>query len=149
VAKRFIRGDRQAFKLIKRLPDTVAGELVVQLNLTGRELVAAEKARAPVRTGALQAALSFRVSPRQLRLKVGLVGKVINRKLFYAWFVEWGRHGGGRGVKRKSAKYAAGVGATRARHIVYENGVRERVYAEFRQIWEKALRKAASGVTDD
>lgn len=149
MGKRFIRGDRQAFRLLKRLPASVARELVVQLNLTGRQLLAEEKARAPVRTGALQSGLSFRVSPKQLRLKVGLVGKVINRKLYYGLFVEKGRHGGGRGVKRKSAKYAAGVGAMPARHFVFIAGVRQRIYPEFRQIWEKALRSAAAGASDD
>lgn len=102
-----------------------------------------------MRTGALQAGLSYSVTPKRLTLKVGLVGKAINRKLFYGWFVEGGRKGGGRGVKRKSAKYAQGVGAMPPHHFVYVAGLREQIYPPYRNIWGKALAKAAAGASDD
>jgi hypothetical protein len=149
VPKRYIRGDRAFGRLIKQLPESVTSELRAQLNSTGRLLLAQERRRAPVRTGKLQAALSYQVAPKRLNLKVGLIGKAINRKLFYGLFVEQGRHGGGRGVKRKSAKYAAGVGATPAHHFVWVAGLREQIYPAFREIWTRALTKAGQGSSDD
>jgi hypothetical protein len=135
--------------LLKQLPQSVTDELRKQLNTTGRSVLALERRRAPVRTGAVQSALSYKVAPVRLNLKVGLVGKAINRKLFYAWFIEGGRKGGGRGVKRKSAKYNQGVGAMAPRHFVYVAGLREQIYPSFRNIWDRALIKAASGASDD
>jgi hypothetical protein len=149
VAKRYVRGDRAFGRLLKQLPDTVANELRGQLEATGRRVLGIEQRRAPVRTGALQTALSYAVTPKRLSLKVGLVGKPINRKLYYGWFVEWGRKGGGRGVKRGSAKYNAGVGAMGPRHFVFIAGLRDQIYPGFRNIWNEALIKAGSGVSDD
>lgn len=145
--KRYVRGDRSFKQLIDRLPDAVRQEIIVQLNLTGRELLAQDISNAPVATGSLKAALTMKVLPASLKLKVGLVGKAINRQIFYALMVEYGRKGGGRGVKRGSAKYASGIGATIARHFVYNRG-REAIYEPFKQIWTKALARASSGVSD-
>ena len=145
--KRYIRGDRSFKQLINRLPDAVRSEIIVQLNLTGRELLALERAKAPMASGALKSALSMKVLPASLKLKVGLVGKAINRKIFYGLMVEYGRNAGGRGVKRGSAKYASGIGAMYSRHFVYTQG-REAIYEPFKQIWTRALDRASNGVSD-
>jgi hypothetical protein len=145
VPKRYVRGDRAFGRLLKQLPDNVASELRQQLNATGRSVLALQRRRAK---GSLQAGLSYSVTPKRLKLKVGLVGKAINRQLFWGWFVEWGRKAGGRGVKRKSAKYAQGVGAMAPRHFVYIPGLREQIYPAYRAIWDRALRQAG-GQSDD
>jgi hypothetical protein len=176
VPKRYVRGDRAFGRLLKQLPDSVATELRQQLNATGRSVVALQHRRAPVRTGALSSALSYNVTPKRLSLKVGLVGKAINKKLFYGWIVEWGRkaqvvtatHSGtfrralssGLNVRAgayKNAALAAGtkgayqlhVRAMPARHFVFIPGLREQIYPAYRNIWGKALAKAASGASDD
>jgi hypothetical protein len=149
VPKRYVRGDRAFGRLVKQLPQSVSDELRTQLNSTGRSVLALQRRRAPMRTGAVAGALSYSITPKRLSLKVGLVGKAINRKLFYGWFVEWGRKGGGRGIKRKSAKYSAGVGAQPARHFIFVAGLREQIYGPYRNIWNRALSKAASGASDD
>jgi hypothetical protein len=147
VPKRYVRGDRAFGRLLKQLPDSVANELRVQLNSTGRYLLALERKGAPRRTGALAGGLSYTVAPKRLSLKVGLVGKAINRQLFYGWFVEGGRKGGGRGVKRGSDKYSRGVGALPAHHFVYVE-TRANIYQPYRAIWDRALRNAARGGDD-
>lgn len=131
------------------MSDVVRAEIVVQLHVSGRQAVALDRSRAPVRKGDLRDALSYSVSPKQLRLKVGLIGKAINRKLFYGLFVEEGRKAGGRGITRGSAKYAQGIGAMAPRHFVFVPGERELIYQPLRDIWLRVLAKAASGVSDD
>lgn len=148
MAKRYVRGDRAFGRLLKQLPDTVARELRDQLNSTGRQLLALERRQAPMRTGAIQGALAFSVAPKRLTLKVGLIGKAINRRLFYAWFDEFGRKAGGRGIKRKSAKYAQGVGALPAKHFVYVE-TRANIYLPFKSIWDRALKIAGAGNMSD
>lgn len=175
--KRYVRGDRAFARLIKQLPDTVTKEIRQQLNQSGRTALALERRLAPFRTGAVQRALSYKVPPVRLSLKVGLVGKAINKKLFYGWIVEWGRKesivtvtrsgtlgrakAAGLNVRAGSYKRAAlsaGVGGAYqlhvkplpARHFVYVAGVREQLYAPYRAIWGNALSKAAAGAgTDD
>jgi hypothetical protein len=147
--KRYVRGDRAFGRLIKQLPVAVSDDIRQQMNATGRSVLALQRRRAPMRSGMLQAGLSYSVTPKRLSLKVGLVGKAANRKLFYGWFVEQGRKGGGRGVKRKSPKYAAGVGAMPPRHFVYIAGLLQQIYPVFRSMWDRALVKAASGASDD
>jgi hypothetical protein len=146
--RRYVRGDRSFTRLLKQMPDTVADELRTELGKTGRSVLALQRRRAPFRTGALQAGLSYAVTPKRLSLKIGLVGKAINRRLFYGWFVQWGRKGGGRGVKRKSAKYAAGVGKMPPHPFVFIAGLREQIYPAYRNIWDRVLRKAG-GQSDD
>jgi hypothetical protein len=149
VARRYVRGDRAFGRLLKQLPSSVTDEMRAQLNSTGRSVLAIQQRRAPVRRGVLQAGLSYSVAPVRLTLKVGLVGKAINRKLFYGWFVQWGRKGGGRGVKRGSAKYTQGVGAMPEHPFVFIAGMREQIYPAYRAIWSRALSRAAAGVSDD
>lgn len=148
MAGRYVRGDRAFGRLLKKLPQQVGDDLRAQLNASGAQILALQRRKAPVRTGAVQAGLSYSVTPKRLTLKVGLVGKPINRRLFYAWVIERGRKGGGRGVKRKSAKYNKGVGATPARPFVFIAGLRAQIYPAFRNIWDGALRKAG-GQSDD
>jgi hypothetical protein len=184
VAKRYVRGDRAFVRLLKKLPDSAQQEIRGQLVKTGQTVVALQRRLAPIYggnrkgvvPGALQAGLSFSVPPIRLSLKVGLVGKAINRKLFYGWIVEWGRKasvvtvtragsfarakGAGLRVRpnnHKAAALAAGISGTyqlhvRAmapRHFVYVAGLRQQIYPAFRNIWDKALARAAAGASDD
>ena len=142
--KRYMRGDRAFKRLLAQLPETVKNEMIVELNLVGKDQLAREQSRVAVSTGQLKSALSYKVLPNTLKLKVGLIGKAANRNFFYGRIVEFGRNASGRGIKRGTAKYDAGVGAKAARHFVYTQN-RESLYRPFRDIWEKALRKAAGG----
>lgn len=184
MSKRYVRGDRAFVRLLKRLPDSTNQEIREQLKSTGQTVVALERRLVPIYagsrkgvvSGALQSALSYSVPPVRLSLKVGLVGKAINRKLFYGWIVEWGRKASTVTVTRvgtlararaaglrvrannyKTAALAAGVSGTYQlhvkalppRHFVYVAGLREQIYPAFRSIWSKALAKAAAGASDD
>lgn len=92
MARRRLRGIIRVRKLLRRLPEAVAGEIVVELSVTGRQMLAAVLARTPRKTGALQAGESFKVFPRSLRLQVGLLGTRRGQsKLFYGRIQDLGR----------------------------------------------------------
>lgn len=168
-----IKGDRSFTRLIKRLPEAVRQELTVELHLAGREALAEQQSKAPVGRGALKRGLSMKVLPKTLRLRVGLIGKPINKKLFYGWIQDKGRKAqtvivarrnvlaearkfGGRSNSYKNIALKNKIKGTykmRVRGMApkrFVSGVdRERIFSGFRDIWNKALNKAAAGVGDE
>jgi len=68
-----IRGLIRTRRLLKQLPDAVRGEVIVELNVTGRQIAAVMAARTPRKSGRLVAGESYKVFPRTLRLQVGLL----------------------------------------------------------------------------
>lgn len=92
MARSRVRGIGRFRRLLKRMPDAVRGELVVELAVTGRQIKQAIQARAPRRTGALQAGITDEVLPKSLRLQVGLLGTKRGRAdLFYGRIQDLGR----------------------------------------------------------
>lgn len=90
--KRPLRGSGRTRKLLRRLPETVTGELIVELSVTGRLIRQAIRARTPNRSGALRAGVLDKVLPRSLRLQVGLLGTKRGRSnLFYGRIQDLGR----------------------------------------------------------
>ena len=58
--------------------------------------------------------------PNTLKLKVGLIGKVLNKRLFYGRIIEFGRKASVKTVKRANSKsYQLPIKAIAARHFVY------------------------------
>jgi hypothetical protein len=174
VAGRRVRGDRAFARIVKQLPDSVTQEIRKQLTATGQMLLLRTQARAPVYDGkprkgivpgALKAGLSFRVAPVRLQMKVGLVGKAINQRLFYGGLVEYGHRIGYAGHKlpRLEKITAKGIHGrllrARRRADIRLNGVPphpflhtiswQEIDAPFRKMWGLALRDAASGASDD
>jgi hypothetical protein len=142
-----IKGVGKLRRLMKRLPEDMRDEMIVELNLVGRDALGQMQGRAPRRRGALVAGLSFKVFPKTLRLQVGLLTKPINRKLFYGRILDLGRTGQTVTAKRGVSSYAMNVSAIPAKHFV--TGRRSEVRARLRQdlppIYDRALKKAASG----
>lgn len=160
MARRRVRGDRSFLRLLKQLSPSIREEVNLRLNKLGDVLLAEQRSsgrflnyvgRGKGAPG-LRAALSKRVTPKTMKLKVGLVGKALNRKLFYGHFIEYGRKAGGRGIKRGSAKYNMGVGRTQPDHFIRTKGTSSvigKAYNEFRGFWNSVLAKAARGAGDD
>jgi hypothetical protein len=154
-------------KLLKRLPDAVRQELIVQHHLTGREVLALQNAKVPRKTGALQRGLSMKVLPATGTLRVGLIGKPTNRRLFYGRIVQFGRKAQvviatrkyaalaghkafGRNYKNAALKagikgtYRLRVPAMAGRNFIYPM-TREQIAAPYANIWVRALTKAGMG----
>lgn len=157
--KRYVRGDRAFGRILKQLPDTVAAGIREQLNQQGRMLLSLMQRKVPVKTGALEEALSYRVPPVRLQLKVGLLGAATNRRLYYGRIIEFGRR---RYPKARRAKDYRVIrtgsrdllklrdSSTRVppHHFVY-TVTRDQLYAPYRNIWDKALGKATAGASSD
>lgn len=158
-----LSGGRRFRRIMKGLPDAMRGQLVSVLNSGGRAILSAMRARAPRRTGALRAGLSYRVLPKSLRLRVGLLGRG-RGKLFYARIQDLGRKGQTVSVRRRIAGVAqAGGGKAKpgARAAQYLMRVRPMEGKRFitgrfpelkstignalRGIWTRALRSIAGG----
>lgn len=87
-----VKGIGRVRNLLRRLPDAVRGQVVVELHVTGRRMIAAVRARTPRKTGALAQGLQQKVFPRSLRLQVGLIGTPKERnRLFYGRIQDLGR----------------------------------------------------------
>jgi hypothetical protein len=150
--KRRIRGDRRFRKILARLPMAIREEMLVMLDDVGDELLPLMRAGAPVKTGAVRGALSKRLQRGIVRLRVGLVGKPINRRLFYAGIIEFGRKAGGRGIKRGTPKYNAGVGRMLRRPFINTpatRAIRNNLAGKITPYWDRVLARAAAGQNDE
>jgi hypothetical protein len=153
---RRIKGAARVRSLLKRIEPAMRDEMIAVLTDGGREMAAAMRADAPVlkaphkgRTaGALVAGFTFKVYPKTLKLRVGLVGKSINKALFYARILEFGR-----GIKRQFDTLGRRIGVIQPLRYVYGRrpDLRRAVDGRLRGIWKRALQKASAGAggTDD
>jgi hypothetical protein len=92
-----VRGVGTVRALLRKLPDAGKDEILVEMNLAGRDLAGAMRGRTPFRTGALQAAIGYRVLTGAVRLIVGIISTPKGRsKLFYGRVLNFGRPGQGK-----------------------------------------------------
>lgn len=128
-------------KLLRRIEPAAKNEMADILADEGQVLLALMRADTPVRTGALRAGLASRVLRKALRLRVGLVTKATNKKLFYAPVIEFGR----------KANTKSRGGAIAARPFIFKKrvGFRGQLGGRLNVYWEKVLVDAAQGVGDD
>lgn len=88
------RGGAKFRRLLKGMPDAMSTQLISVLNNGGRALQSAMRARAPKRTGAVAAGITYKVLEKTLRLRVGLIGTPRGRaRLFYGRIQDLGRRG--------------------------------------------------------
>lgn len=152
--RRRIRGDRHFRKLLSRMPESFRDEVVEMLEVTGEQILAAQ--RAHTLSTRIRAALSKRVSRRTLRLRVGLIGRPINRRLFFARIIEVGRRAqtvnvtrrmlrGGRSYLMRVRARAADPFVRTARTVE----IRDTMGGRLRTFWDRALARASVGASDD
>ena len=119
-------------QFVDQLAPAARDQLVVELAILSRELSAAQYAEAPRATGALAAALSYQVTPENLRARIGLLlggrdaGKFNGRSFkaraggpFYGRFVEFGRKAQTVVVTRHLARRVVGNGRGKGRRVLY------------------------------
>jgi hypothetical protein len=138
-----VRGDRAFVNLIKKLPDAAKAEVVELLQETGAQVLTEQRAMVKKRTGALSRALSMKVLPKSMRLQVGLVGKPINRKLFYGRIIQSGRKAQTvRARKRGGKPYLMKIRGTAPHNFIYPY-TREQLAAPFKSLWDRILKRTA------
>jgi hypothetical protein len=140
-----VKGAAGFRRLLKALPDAVRAELAAGLLATGEGELQKEQSLVPVGRGSLRSALRMKVYEKILRLRVGLIGKPVNRRFFYGWIVERGRLGQSVRVRRSTTKpYIMRVRGMVARPFVHTTPTAQ-LAQPFRNIWTRALGRAASG----
>lgn len=172
MARRRVRGNFKS--LLKRLPEAVADELRTTLDETGQRVVQRARSRAPVYAGrprkditpgALRASLSYKVLPKTLKMKAGIVGKPAAKKVYYARWVEFGHRIGFRGNRLKKLEpikgysTAAKIQRLKRKSSIRRTGVpphpflytftRAELYQPFQKVWGRAIHKAAAGATEE
>jgi hypothetical protein len=153
-----LKGARKVKRLLKRLPDDVSAQMAAVLKQHAPAITAYAKAAAPQRSGALARAISWKVLPKSLSLRVGLLNKAISRKLFYARILEFGRKAQTVVVKRRTktgrVAYRLRVKPINrgrydflaGRAMTFATGT---IRPDLVKLWERALQRAASGGGDE
>lgn len=166
--RRRVRGDRRFRKILNQMPAAIKEEMLAMLDKTGDQILAAQQQAVPVRTGTLRSALSKRLQKGIVRLRVGLVGKPINRRLWYARIVEGGRkaqtvtarRGGGAGGGRRAKNFTWKVAGTYQLRVsplpprpfiitARTKSLRDTMAGELKTYWDRVLKRAARGASDD
>lgn len=149
-----VSGARSLRRLIRRLPDAARAELGETLKAIGARLLGRAKSEAPTRSGRLRAALNVRVAVRTLMLRLGLLRKAEQRRLFYGYILDQGR-------KAKTVRIRRGPRAgamMRIRAIDQERynfvfgrrrDLRDNELPQLRTVLDKVLRRAAEGIGND
>lgn len=176
MARSRIRGSKSFRRLLKNVEPAVRAEIVHAMQDGGARIAREMQARAPSRTGAIRKALRHRVLPKSLRLQVGLLGRPVNRRLFYANILDKGRKAQVVTAVRKSAAPGVfAVGGARAGRSnralstgvpgVYQlrvgpiapmrfvtgrfKDLRTEMGKQLRGVWDRVLRKASAGAGSD
>lgn len=147
--------------LIKRLPEAVSDELRKTLDDTGKMILSRARGLAPAKTGRLRSTLSYKVLPKSLKMKAGIVGKPAAKKVYYARFVEFGHRIGFKGNRLAKQEPIKGYStAARIQRLKRKASIRKTVvpphpflytfsraelYQPFQKVWGRAIRKAAQG----
>jgi hypothetical protein len=96
------------------------------------------------------------VSKRSLRLRVGLIGRPLNRRLFFARILEIGRRAQTVNVRRSTSRggissYQMRVRAMAPRPSIQSvrvKAIRDTLGGTLRGFWDRTLAQAARGVDD-
>jgi hypothetical protein len=157
--RRRVRGDRSFRKILKRLPETIKAEMLEMLDKTGDAVLAQQQRDVAVRTGALRSALSKRLYKGLVRVRVGLIGPAVNRRLFYARWIERGRKSKTMIARKKGPKrenlagiYRRRIGPMPKRPFIMSDRtkrIRDTMAGQIQGYWSRVLQKASVGANDD
>ena len=149
-----VKGVAQLRKRLRQMPDFVRSDIAEELRASGQRMLARAKAEAPKRTGGLSGALSFKVAPKTLNMRIGLVTKAMRRKFFYGYILDQGRKAKTVQVKRRTksgvTSYAMRVKAIPRNRYDFVFGrmrdFRTNELPHIRRALEKALSRVSRGV---
>lgn len=155
MARRRVRGDRAFRRILRKLDPAVREEIVLMYDEGGDQILAMQRADATV-SGRVRSALSKRILRGGLQLKVGLVGRPVNRRLWWSRVIEKGRKASIEDATRitrgKLTRYRIRVPALAAMPAIYSPRVlvaRQTLGGRTAHLWEKALARASQGVSDE
>ena len=147
-------GARAFRKLLSRVPAAARDDIVEMFEEAGDQIAANAKSDSPSRRVA--GAITKRVSRASLRLRVGLIGAPLNRRLFFARILEKGRKAQNVRARRRSKSgkvttYRMNVRVMPARPFVYtarNEAIRDSMGGRIGKFWERVISRAAAGIDD-
>lgn len=150
---RRVQGGASIRRLFRSLPDAARDEIATVLDDGSREIERQMVARAPRRTGALQAGIKRRLRRNSLSVSIGITGtKAEKRKLFYARILDLGRKGQTVTANRRStgggtSRYTMRVRAIGAKRFVTGrySDARAVLNSRLKGVWDRILRRVAGG----
>lgn len=155
--RRRIQGDKAFKRLLVRMSGAVRDEMVEMLDDAGVDIALMQRADAP--SARARAAISRRVLKGALQLKVGILGRPLNRRLFFLGFVERGRKAqvataAKRQVSSSTRKlgYRVRVQARASRSFIYTARAKEArnsLGGRIESYWGAVLQRASQGISDD
>lgn len=148
--------DRQRIRrIMKALPDTVNAEIVEVYKRHGPAVLAKAKSEVPVRTGKLRSLLAFKIMPatasKAARFRMGLLTKAVQRKVWYARILEYGRKAQLAKARRNGGNpYTVRVSAIPAGRYDFVRGrtaqfMMQTLGRDLKSVLRKALQQAARG----
>jgi hypothetical protein len=78
-------------RILSNIGPETEKEIVSAYQRHAPAILAYARSETPSRSGKLRAALAFKVFPKTLRLRVGLLTKAVQRRVWYARILEYGR----------------------------------------------------------
>lgn len=88
--KATFRGRNRVRRVLARIPEEFRAEIAQSIERTAKAIVEDAKARVPVETGTLKAAMDYRVAKNGLTATLGIRRKTAKRDAFYGHMVEFG-----------------------------------------------------------
>jgi len=148
-----IKGAASFRRLLRALPDGSVAECNGLLGRAGPVLASNMRSRVGKRTGKTANAIAYRLLPKTMSLKVGLLTKALGRQFFGAHILDVGRPSKAVRVphRRGDRPFTMIEGQITAHHIVragYDD-FRRQYLPEYRGLMDRVLHKAAGGVGDD
>jgi len=146
---RRVQGGQQIKAILRGMPKAFREEMADVFARGGQALKYLMQRRAPTRSGALRAGIDFKVSPRSLNLKVGLLKTKAGRStLFYGRIQDLGRKAQVVRVRRaNTAPYEMRVRAMPGKKFVtgQMTGLRQAIRDRTRGIFARALARLSNG----
>jgi hypothetical protein len=158
MARSAVKGAASLRRLLRRLPDASREELAIEFNAIGSRLLGRARAETPSRLGRLRAALDFKVLPKTLILRLGLITPKIRKRYFYGYILDKGRRARTVQVQRKNKNGSVSSYALRVRGIDRERynfvfgrraDLLENELPKLREVLNRVLRRASAGAGDD
>lgn len=142
-------------KLLQNIGPAAEREVLQAYQRHAPAMVAYARNEAPSRSGKLRAALAFKIFPKTLRLRIGLLTKAVQRRVWYARILEYGRKAQSVKVNRRkpsggTTRYIMRVKAIPEGRYDFVRGRAEEFMQrtlgdELRGVLGKALKRLAAG----
>jgi len=146
---RRVQGAGRIKSILRGMPKAFRDEMVDVFNRGGASLKYLMQRRAPSRTGRLRQGIDFKVWPRSLTLKVGLLGTKSGRSdLFYGRIQDLGRKAQTvRARRANTAPYELRVRGMPGKKFITGQmpGLRQAIRERTRGVFGRALRRISGG----